>query len=98
MMAGTLAVVQVRCRNYDTIETVADADVWTGFYVDATREPWSNGYKMYSYIVDELPKALFAAFDELDGSRMSIMGHSMGGHGALTIVRRHHFAGRWIFW
>ena len=43
---------------------------------------------MYSYIVDELPKALFAAFEQLDGSRLSIMGHSMGGHGALTIVSR----------
>lgn len=57
-----------------------------GFYVDATREPWSKGYNMYSYIRDELPEALFAQFAELDGSRVSIMGHSMGGHGALTLV------------
>ena len=41
---------------------------------------------MYSYITDELPKALFAEFSELDGSRVSITGHSMGGHGALTLV------------
>lgn len=56
-----------------------------GFYVDATKEPYSKGYKMYTYITDELPKALFAHFKELDGSRVSITGHSMGGHGALTL-------------
>ena len=57
-----------------------------GFYVDATAEPWSKGYKMYSYITDELPAALFAQFkDKLDSSRVSITGHSMGGHGALTL-------------
>lgn len=56
-----------------------------GFYVDATEEPWAKGYKMYSYITEELPKALFGHFKELDGSRVSITGHSMGGHGALTL-------------
>jgi len=56
-----------------------------GFYVDATKEPYNKGYKMYSYITDELPKALFSQFKELDGSRVSITGHSMGGHGALTL-------------
>ncbi|GAB7358484.1 hypothetical protein MBLNU230_g2548t1 [Neophaeotheca triangularis] len=56
-----------------------------GFYVDATRDPWSKGYKMYSYITKELPEALTSSFKELDGKRMSITGHSMGGHGALTL-------------
>ena len=42
---------------------------------------------MYSYITEELPKALFASFEQLDSSRVSITGHSMGGHGALTLVR-----------
>ncbi|KAI9849623.1 MAG: hypothetical protein M1837_002748 [Sclerophora amabilis] len=56
-----------------------------GFYVDATKEPWSKGYKMYSYITDELPKSLFSHFAQLDGNRVSITGHSMGGHGALTM-------------
>ena len=55
------------------------------FYVDATKEPYAKGYKMYSYITDELPKALFKEFKELDGGRVSITGHSMGGHGALTL-------------
>jgi len=57
-----------------------------GFYVDATEEPWRKGYRMYSYITEELPKALFESFKELDPSRVSITGHSMGGHGALTLV------------
>jgi len=59
-----------------------------GFYVDATQEPWSKGYKMYSYITSELPKALFSSFDVLDKERVSITGHSMGGHGALTLYLR----------
>lgn len=56
-----------------------------GFYVDATAEPWKNGYKMYTYITEELPAQLFSEFKELDGGRVSITGHSMGGHGALTL-------------
>jgi len=56
-----------------------------GFYIDATASPWSTNYKMESYITSELPKALFSSFPELDGSRVSITGHSMGGHGALTL-------------
>ncbi|MCJ1400418.1 hypothetical protein MMC11_003623 [Xylographa trunciseda] len=56
-----------------------------GFYVDATQAPWDKGYKMASYITSELPKALFAHFKQLDSSRVSITGHSMGGHGALTL-------------
>ena len=63
-----------------------DFGTGAGFYVDATKEPWSKGYKMYSYITEELPKALFDQFKQLDGSRVSITGHSMGGHGALTLV------------
>jgi len=58
-----------------------------GFYVDATKEPYNKGYNMYSYITKELPEALFSSFKELDSSRVSITGHSMGGHGALTLVR-----------
>ena len=56
-----------------------------GFYIDATKEPWNKGYNMYSYITKELPEALFSQFKELDSSRVSITGHSMGGHGALTL-------------
>lgn len=55
------------------------------FYVDATQDPWSKNYRMESYLSKELPEAVFGEFKELDASRVSISGHSMGGHGALTL-------------
>ncbi len=58
-----------------------------GFYVDATQEPWAAHFKMRSYIEQELP-ALVAEHFPLDMSRQGITGHSMGGHGALTIGLR----------
>jgi S-formylglutathione hydrolase len=57
-----------------------------GFYVDATTEKWSNNYRMYTYVTKELPKILSEHFPSLDQTRMGITGHSMGGHGALTIA------------
>ena len=59
-----------------------------GFYLDATQEPWSEHYRMRSYIEQELP-ALIAQEFPVDMSRQGICGHSMGGHGALTIALRH---------
>ena len=56
-----------------------------GFYVDATEEPYARNYRMYSYITDELPAAIEAVFP-VDMGRQAITGHSMGGHGALTIA------------
>ena len=56
-----------------------------GFYVDATADPWSKNYKMYSYITSELPKTVFSEFSQIDSNRVSISGHSMGGHGALSL-------------
>lgn len=56
-----------------------------GFYLDATEAPWSKHFHMYDYIVNELPLVVEANFPA-DLSRQSIMGHSMGGHGALTIA------------
>lgn len=56
-----------------------------GFYLDATQAPFSTNYRMYSYIVDELPRLIEANFPA-DMSRQGITGHSMGGHGALTIA------------
>ena len=56
-----------------------------GFYVDATADPWSKNYKMYSYVTEELPATVFESFKQLDSSRVSITGHSMGGHGALSL-------------
>ena len=57
-----------------------------GFYLDATRAPWAGSYNMASYITRELPETVFSAFPELDATRVSLTGHSMGGHGALTLV------------
>lgn len=61
-----------------------DFDFGTGasFYVDATVEPWASHYKMYSYVVQELP-ALIAANFPIQAKKQGIFGHSMGGHGAL---------------
>ncbi|HSI40138.1 MAG TPA: S-formylglutathione hydrolase [Xanthobacteraceae bacterium] len=59
-----------------------------GFYVDATQTPYDANYRMYSYIVDELT-ALVAAQFPADMARQGIFGHSMGGHGALTIALKH---------
>ena len=58
------------------------------FYVDATEEPWAQHFRMRSYVEDELPSLIAAEFPMADLSRESIMGHSMGGHGALTIGLR----------
>lgn len=62
-----------------------DFGLGAGFYVDATQAPWKQHYRMYSYITEELP-ALVAQSLPIDAERCSIMGHSMGGHGALTIA------------
>jgi S-formylglutathione hydrolase len=56
-----------------------------GFYLNATQSPWAGHYNMYDYVVNELP-ALVNEHFPVDGERMSISGHSMGGHGALTIA------------
>ncbi|QDW66541.1 S-formylglutathione hydrolase [Luteimonas granuli] len=70
---------------------VADAEGYdlgkgAGFYVNATQEPWAAHYRMYDYIVDELPAWVEA--DPAASDRRAISGHSMGGHGALTIALR----------
>ena len=59
-----------------------------GFYVDATEAPWSSAYRMESYVVDELPRAVEERFPIRD-DRRGLFGHSMGGHGALTLALRH---------
>ena len=56
-----------------------------GFYVNATEKPWAPHFRMWDYVTDELPGLLFSAFP-VDEARQAITGHSMGGHGALTIA------------
>lgn len=64
-----------------------DFGLGAGFYVDATQAPYDRHYRMYSYIVEELPDVVASAFP-IDLGRQAITGHSMGGHGALTIALR----------
>lgn len=64
-----------------------DFGVGAGFYVDATEAPWSTHYRMYSYIVDELRETVIGELP-IDGARLVIFGHSMGGHGALVLALR----------
>lgn len=70
-------------------DDVADDEAYdlgkgAGFYVNATQEPWSKHYRMYDYIVEELPE--WVESDPAASDRRSISGHSMGGHGALAIA------------
>ena len=64
-----------------------DFGVGAGFYLDATQEPWSKHYRMYSYVVDELRETVLSELP-LERDKLGIFGHSMGGHGALTIALR----------
>jgi len=70
-------------------ENVADDEAWdlgqgAGFYLNATQDPWAKHYKMYTYIVNELTSIAATLVPNFSGEE-SIMGHSMGGHGALVI-------------
>ena len=74
-------------------EGVPDAESYdfgqgAGFYVDATREPWEANFRMWSYVTDELPVLVASEFP-VDMERQGITGHSMGGHGALTVALMH---------
>lgn len=67
-----------------------EADSWdfgtaAGFYIDATQEPWSKHFRMYSYVVNDLREAVVSNFPALP-DRHGIFGHSMGGHGALVLA------------
>lgn len=90
-LAAELGMIVVCPDTSPRGEYVADEpDNWqfgkgAGFYVDATQEPYAKHYKMYSYITEELP-ALIAKEFPADMDRQGIFGHSMGGHGALTIA------------
>ena len=74
-------------------EGVADVDAYdfgqgAGFYVDATEPPWRSHFRMKTYVEEELPALIAREFPMLDMARQGIFGHSMGGHGALTIGLR----------
>jgi S-formylglutathione hydrolase len=69
----------------DDPEGAYDFGLGAGFYVDATVEPFAKNYRMRAYVTEELPEVIAANFPA-DMERQSIFGHSMGGHGALTIA------------
>jgi S-formylglutathione hydrolase len=68
----------------DDPDKAYDFGLGAGFYLDATQTPWSKHYRMYSYITRELPALIESEF-QVDAKRAGISGHSMGGHGAITI-------------
>jgi S-formylglutathione hydrolase len=78
-----------RGANIDGESDSWDLGVGAGFYLDATATPWSTHYRMESYLTAEL-LPLVTRFLPIDATRIGIFGHSMGGHGALTLALRHH--------
>jgi S-formylglutathione hydrolase len=64
-----------------------DFGLGAGFYVDATQQPWSKNFGMWTYVTEELPALVVGEFP-VDGYAQAITGHSMGGHGALTVALR----------
>jgi S-formylglutathione hydrolase len=86
---GLIVVAPDTSPRGENVPDSADYDLGqgAGFYVDATEAPWAENFRMYSYIVDELPGLIGDAFPVRPGAS-GIFGHSMGGHGALTIAMR----------
>jgi S-formylglutathione hydrolase len=87
--AARLGIMLVAPDTSPRVPLPGDRDSWdfgvaAGFYLDAIEAPWAKHYRMYSYVVDELP-GVIANYFKADTARSGIMGHSMGGHGALTI-------------
>lgn len=88
-MAAELGLILIAPDTSPRGDDVPDEDGWdfakgAGFYVDATEAPWDEHYNMYSYITDELYNLVLSEFP-VDQDNIGIFGHSMGGHGALTI-------------
>ena len=84
---GVMLVMPDTSPRGDDIPDEADAwdfGIGAGFYLSATEEPWVKNYQMERYVTDELYKLILANFP-VDGSKQGIFGHSMGGHGALTL-------------
>ncbi|WP_211101343.1 S-formylglutathione hydrolase [Niveispirillum sp. SYP-B3756] len=92
-LAAELGLVIVCPDTSPRGEGVADDAGWdlgqgAGFYVDATEAPWAPHFRMWTYVAEELPDLVMRYFP-VDMDRQGITGHSMGGHGALTVALRH---------
>ena len=97
--ASARRYVARRCRRHPrhlprgvTIEGADDSHDFglkAGFYIDATELKWAGHYKMESHITDELPALVEAHQGKIAPGKRSIFGHSMGGHGALTLALKH---------
>ena len=93
-VAAALGLALVACDTSPRAARFAGDDAaWdfgqgAGFYLDATEAPWSSAYRMETYVVDELPRVVEERFPIRD-DRRGLFGHSMGGHGALTLALRH---------
>ncbi len=90
-IAAELGVILISPDTSPRGDEAAKADYWdlgqgAGFYVDATQAPWAPHYRMESYLCDELYDLIK---DHFNINKISVMGHSMGGHGALTLALRH---------
>src|SRR3569623_1220132 len=82
--------MKLSCRGVkiDGDDESYDFGTGAGYYLNATEPKWSEHYRMYSYVVEELYKLVLANFN-VDANRVGIFGHSMGGHGALVLALRH---------
>lgn len=89
-LAAQLGLILVAPDTSPRGDTVAEGDSWdlglgAGFYINATAQPWAEHYQMESYLVDELYPAILEHFP-VQTDKVGIFGHSMGGHGALTLA------------
>jgi len=92
-VAAKLGVMVIAPDTSPRGESVPNDDAYdlgqgAGFYLNATQAPWAEHFHMDDYIVNELPELIFKQFPA-DKTRQGIMGHSMGGHGALTLHLKH---------
>lgn len=89
-LAAELGIILITPDTSPRGETVAKGDHWdigqgAGFYIDATQQPWATHYQMERYITQELYDLVLGSFP-VDSKKIGILGHSMGGHGALTLA------------
>lgn len=93
-VAAELGLVLVTCdtspraQRFDGDDAAWDFGLGAGFYLDATEAPWSAAYRMETYVTRELIEVVESAFS-IDKTKRGIFGHSMGGHGALSLSLRH---------